>query len=467
MAQRIQFMGQDIVPAKVDGPADVFSNTSFVLVKPSWVSDEAVSSCVLCSNKFNQIRRKHHCRVCGKVLCNKCCKEKIPLPQLGLSEPERVCDGCRDVTQFVTQAYSTLPEFQKISAKGLAKLAKAPESVGKVVELGGMQTLISLVKTNVDDVDEGISAGLHSLSTYPQLHLLLAEAGAIKALCRCIFRARAEQTTLLVDGISALMIFCKSPDLKIRAIEEGALQPVMGLCTSLDPAVSLMAVSTLSLIVEHPGTHHAVIENARDALPRILSLTASSDEQMQEVALKTLCHLSLGTEWHRHRIVQEDFTSGKSLQKAINSRPKNEQILCNAACLIANLATSDEDQNSLHDLLDSLCVLLTTKSSNKELTCTIARALANFAQHPQTSSKVMTHMGDIVNKCLKSDHPKTKLNGVRAIVHLLRHSRHVTIQELLRNGAGEFLDALASVPALIGSLITSLTGTVPERAWPM
>lgn len=44
----------------------------------------------------------------------------------------------------------------------------------------------------------------------------------------------------------------------------------------------------------------------------------------------------------------------------------------------------------------------------------------------------MTHMSDIVNKCLKSDHPKTKLHGVRAIVHLLRHSRHVATQELLR-----------------------------------
>lgn len=36
-----------------------------------------------------------------------------------------------------------------------------------------------------------------------------------------------------------------------------------------------------------------------------------------------------------------------------------------------------------------------------------------------------------------------------------------------RNGAGEFLDTLASTPALIGSLITSLVSLVPERARPM
>ena len=33
--------------------------------------------CPLCSQKFTQIRRKHHCRQCGQVLCSKCCNEKV------------------------------------------------------------------------------------------------------------------------------------------------------------------------------------------------------------------------------------------------------------------------------------------------------------------------------------------------------------------------------------------------------
>ncbi|ESO98622.1 hypothetical protein LOTGIDRAFT_90048, partial [Lottia gigantea] len=59
-----------------------------------WISDDEVSVCILCNDKFNQLRRKHHCRQCGRVLCNKCCKEKLPLPHLGIDDPERVCDWC-------------------------------------------------------------------------------------------------------------------------------------------------------------------------------------------------------------------------------------------------------------------------------------------------------------------------------------------------------------------------------------
>jgi len=42
--------------------------------------------------------------------------------------------------------------------------------------------------------------------------------------------------------------------------------------------------------------------------------------------------------------LQEDFTAGQMLLKVLRSKPKNDQIMCNAACLVGNLATSSEDQ---------------------------------------------------------------------------------------------------------------------------
>jgi hypothetical protein len=42
-----------------------------------WMPDDEAHTCPLCNQKFNQLRRKHHCRQCGRVLCNKCCSEKV------------------------------------------------------------------------------------------------------------------------------------------------------------------------------------------------------------------------------------------------------------------------------------------------------------------------------------------------------------------------------------------------------
>lgn len=39
---------------------------------PLWQPDETVSCCPLCQRKFTWFQRKHHCRKCGRVVCNIC-----------------------------------------------------------------------------------------------------------------------------------------------------------------------------------------------------------------------------------------------------------------------------------------------------------------------------------------------------------------------------------------------------------
>lgn len=45
----------------------------------SWVNDADVPFCPDCGNKFNIRNRRHHCRLCGSIMCRKC-MEFIPLP---------------------------------------------------------------------------------------------------------------------------------------------------------------------------------------------------------------------------------------------------------------------------------------------------------------------------------------------------------------------------------------------------
>ena len=39
--------------------------------KPDWMPDTDSSCCTQCFAKFNLVRRRHHCRKCGQLVCEK------------------------------------------------------------------------------------------------------------------------------------------------------------------------------------------------------------------------------------------------------------------------------------------------------------------------------------------------------------------------------------------------------------
>ncbi|XP_033644401.1 uncharacterized protein LOC117304034 [Asterias rubens] len=465
---RIKLEGREIFPAKTEGGnPNVCVDTPFILAKARWVGDEEVSICIACNNKFNQLRRKHHCRQCGRVLCAKCCKEKVPLPHLGLEDPERVCDLCLPISELLTKARSKITAFQIEAANGISKGVQDPQTIIPMVELGGIQTLIYLTRVNSSDqVKRACASGLHILSTNQPLLFVLAEAGAIKALCSVLTNVLESQERLIVDGLSALMIFCKSADLKSRVIQDGALQPVLQLCGVSSSAIALLAVNTLNLITEDTQSHKAIIESNHNALVKLLALTASTDEQMQEGSLKTLARLSKGTEWHRHKIIQEDFSSGKLILRALKNRPKNIQVLCNVLCLVGNLATCEQDQASLMEYMDCVCRLMIEFREKNEIVLQASRGIANFAKCPQNAYRLGQHTADIVSICMKSNVPDVHYYGLRAIFYLLKHSTAITTMDLMKDGATEVFTALASTPGAIDNIQRSLSDHIVEIVGP-
>ncbi|KAJ9579080.1 hypothetical protein L9F63_024811, partial [Diploptera punctata] len=60
---------------------------------PFWVPDADAPNCMLCDARFTVLKRRHHCRACGKVMCSKCCNLKSRLEYMDNSEA-RVCQPC-------------------------------------------------------------------------------------------------------------------------------------------------------------------------------------------------------------------------------------------------------------------------------------------------------------------------------------------------------------------------------------
>lgn len=73
------------------------TNTTSWLGKqaPLWIPDAEAMNCMHCDMKFTVIKRRHHCRACGLVLCSKCCYLKHRLDYLDTEA--RVCNKCYEI----------------------------------------------------------------------------------------------------------------------------------------------------------------------------------------------------------------------------------------------------------------------------------------------------------------------------------------------------------------------------------
>lgn len=60
---------------------------------PQWMADDASVCCLFCQRDFGFVRRRHHCRACGKLFCDSCSSARIALDK-ATDERVRVCVVC-------------------------------------------------------------------------------------------------------------------------------------------------------------------------------------------------------------------------------------------------------------------------------------------------------------------------------------------------------------------------------------
>ncbi|XP_057598281.1 FYVE, RhoGEF and PH domain-containing protein 6 isoform X3 [Hippopotamus amphibius kiboko] len=72
---------------------------------PIWVPDTRATMCMICTSEFTLTWRRHHCRACGKIVCQACSSNKYGLDYLK-NQPARVCEHCFQELQKLDHQHS-------------------------------------------------------------------------------------------------------------------------------------------------------------------------------------------------------------------------------------------------------------------------------------------------------------------------------------------------------------------------
>lgn len=94
-------------------------------IPTAWIPDERVKRCFACNASFSLLRRKHHCRSCGRVFCDSCTsyRERMPSyfqhdgpsPQRQDMQIHRMCARCASTSksalkvEWLVRALSVMP----------------------------------------------------------------------------------------------------------------------------------------------------------------------------------------------------------------------------------------------------------------------------------------------------------------------------------------------------------------------
>ncbi|GMT25149.1 hypothetical protein PFISCL1PPCAC_16446, partial [Pristionchus fissidentatus] len=116
-------------------PADPSSRKAFERTIVPWTADSSVSLCAACAAKFSLTRRRHHCRLCGAVMCSSCSRFLSFLSARKLTNPA-----------LAAQMLAALSSANQKESAPLASLEPAPILAGQTGAKAAAEAMVGLAK---------------------------------------------------------------------------------------------------------------------------------------------------------------------------------------------------------------------------------------------------------------------------------------------------------------------------------
>ncbi|KAF7707527.1 FYVE, RhoGEF and PH domain-containing protein 6-like [Silurus meridionalis] len=115
-----------------EGDRDSLDSAALLGTKaPIWIPDLRATMCMVCTCEFTLTWRRHHCRACGRVVCQACSVNKHPLEYLK-NRPTRVCDQCFEILQHNSSGNQALASALSPKSFHFRRQKKIPAALKEV-----------------------------------------------------------------------------------------------------------------------------------------------------------------------------------------------------------------------------------------------------------------------------------------------------------------------------------------------
>ncbi|KAH9128847.1 hypothetical protein AeMF1_001033 [Aphanomyces euteiches] len=145
-------------------------------IKP-WGEDKEATECGCCHAPFNFLRRKHHCRECGVVICGECSMSRAVVE--GLAQSARLCDACVQTSVPELLEMMSSPVTCHKAVKALESLMENTMNHELITRCRGIPILLTALHDQDGDIAIHAAGALLALSLDSASALQMVLEGAV------------------------------------------------------------------------------------------------------------------------------------------------------------------------------------------------------------------------------------------------------------------------------------------------
>ncbi|GAM23386.1 hypothetical protein SAMD00019534_065610 [Acytostelium subglobosum LB1] len=318
------------------GSPAMFSDKKFW--RPLWIPDDQEDRCLNCSNQFNTLLRRHHCRQCGNIFCNNCSSKRQSLPQLHYDKPVRICNRCSDLANFSKLATSDDVAQRVEASKGFCNLTL--DALGrKLIVNSFLGVMFSLLDNRLDtSVYRHVTRAVANLAENEINRTYIIESELFDALVHYLLTPHDDDNeTRLNVCICFEYLACEENILVKTQLAEQCLPILMELSRSYNGQLKHSSSIILLNLTKNPITRDQVVKAG--VTQSFIAMALCDEVSLQAAATQAISILSLNPK-NQRKIVEGGALPPLILM--INS-PVEKIILYTVASL-ASLSENSDNQ---------------------------------------------------------------------------------------------------------------------------